>query len=282
MTRFRPGSGMSESFPTPRPRKSLGQHFLHDRNVIARLVGAIAPRAGEHFVEIGPGRGALTGPLLEAGVQLDVIEIDRALADGLERDLARPGLTVHRADALRFDFGSISAAPESLRLASNLPYNISTPLLFHLLDAAPLFRDLHVMLQREVVERMTASPGTAAYGRLTVALAVRCRVESLFIVRPGAFTPPPQVDSAVARLVPDAARAARIADPVALDLVLRRAFSMRRKRLANALKGLVPEAAICAAGLDPGLRPGDIPPEGYLALAHAAAARTDAPARDGQ
>ncbi len=268
--------------PRPRPRKSLGQHFLHDRNVIARLVEAIAPRAGEHFVEIGPGRGALTAPLLEAGVRLDVIEIDRALAEGIARDFARPALTVHRADALRFDIHSISSEPASLRLASNLPYNISTPLLFHLLDAAAIFRDLHVMLQREVVERMTAAPGTAAYGRLTVAIAVRCRVENLFVVRPGAFTPPPQVDSAVARLVPDAARAARIADPAALDLVLRQAFSMRRKRLANALKGLVPEAGIRAAGLDPGLRPGDISPEGYLALARVAAARADAAAGDGQ
>ena len=249
-----------------RPRKSLGQHFLHDRNIIRKIIGAIGPQPGEHFVEIGPGRGALTVPLLAAVQRLDVVEIDRALADQLERSYGRAGLTVHRADALRFDFRSIATAPGSLRLAGNLPYNISTPLLFHLLDHHNLFRDLHVMLQREVVERMTAPPGTRAYGRLTVALAARCRVESLFLVRPGSFTPPPQVDSAVARLVPDAALAARIADPAAFDRVLTRAFSMRRKRLANALKGLLSEADISACGIDPGARPGVVPPEGYLEL----------------
>jgi 16S rRNA (adenine1518-N6/adenine1519-N6)-dimethyltransferase len=251
-----------------RPRKALGQHFLHDRNVIGRIVAAIAPQPGEHFVEIGPGRGALTLPLLAAGVRLDAIEIDRVLAAELAERLAQPGLTVHRADALAFDYAGLATAPGSLRLAANLPYNISTPLLFRLLGHATLFRDLHVMLQREVVARMTAAPGSADYGRLTVTLAVRCRVASLFVVRPGAFTPPPQVDSAVARLVPDAARAARIADPAAFDRVVARAFSMRRKRLANALAGLLPEARIRAAGIDPGVRAGEVAPEGYLALAH--------------
>lgn len=255
-----------------RPRKSLGQHFLHDRNIIRKIIDAIGPRPGEHFVEIGPGRGALTAPLLETLERLDVVEIDRALAAELERSLGRPGLTVHRADALKFDFRSIATAPGSLRLAGNLPYNISTPLLFHLLDHHSLFRDLHVMLQREVVERMTAAPDTRAYGRLTVALAARCRVESLFLVRPGSFTPPPQVDSAVARLVPDATLAARIADAAAFDRVVTRAFSMRRKRLANALKGLLSEADISACGIDPGVRPGVVTPEGYIELSRRLAA----------
>jgi 16S rRNA (adenine1518-N6/adenine1519-N6)-dimethyltransferase len=249
-----------------RPRKSLGQHFLHDRNVIRKILDAIGPRPGEHFVEIGPGRGALTVPLLEAVQRLDVVEIDRLLADELERGFGGAGLTVHRADALKFDFRTIGRGPGSLRLAGNLPYNISTPLLFHLLDHQDLFRDLHVMLQREVVERMTAAPDTRAYGRLTVALAVRCRVECLFLVRPGSFTPPPAVDSAVARIVPDPALAARIIDPAAFDRVVTRAFSMRRKRLANALKGVLSEADIGACGIDPGLRPGVVTPEGYIAL----------------
>jgi 16S rRNA (adenine1518-N6/adenine1519-N6)-dimethyltransferase len=264
---------MSELSPNSRPRlrirarKSLGQHFLHDPHVIRRIIGAIAPDPGEHFVEIGPGRGALTAPLLEAGVRLDAIEIDDALAEDVARALARPGFRVHRADALRFDFRALADGPASLRLAANLPYNVSTPLLFHLLGQASVFRDLHVMLQREVIDRMTAAPGTADYGRLTVALGARCRVERLFVVRAGAFTPPPQVESAVARLVPDPLLAARIGDEHAFDLVLRRAFSMRRKRLANALKGLLAEASIRAAGIDPGVRPGDVPTEGYLELA---------------
>jgi len=251
-----------------RPRKSLGQHFLHDRQVIGRILTAIDPRPGERFVEIGPGRGALTLPLLEVPVELDVVELDRELAAALARDLARPGFRVHHADALKFDYRQLGAPPRGLRLAANLPYNISTPLLFHLLDQQETFRDLHVMLQREVVERMTAQPGTAEYGRLTVALAARCRVEKLFIVRPGSFTPPPQVDSAVARLIPDAALAARIADPAAFDRVLARAFSMRRKRLANALKGLLDTAGITACGVDPGCRPGDVPPEAWIRLAN--------------
>lgn len=250
-----------------RPRKSLGQHFLHDRNVIRRIVAAVAPRPGEHFVEIGPGRGALTVPLLELAGRLDVVEIDRALADALEAMHPDPRLHVHRADALEFDFRSLGAPPGGLRLAANLPYNVSTPLLFHLLRQQELFRDLHVMLQREVVERMTAPPGSRAYGRLSVALAVRCRVESLFMVRPGAFTPPPRVDSAVARLVPDASLAAQITDPATFDRVLTRAFSMRRKRLANALKGLLAEADIRACGIDPGARAETVAPEGYVALA---------------
>lgn len=262
-----------------RPRKSLGQHFLHDRGVIGRILAAIDPRPGEHFVEIGPGRGALTRPLLEVPVQLDVVELDRHLAASLADELAPAGLRVHHADALKFDFRQLGAAPCGLRLAANLPYNISTPLLFHLLDQQEVFRDLHVMLQREVVERMTAAPGTAAYGRLSVALAARCRVEKLFIVRPGAFTPPPQVDSAVARLVPDTSLAVQIHDQAAFDRLLLQAFSMRRKRLANALRGLLDEPAIIGCGVDPGLRPGDIAPAAWVRMANHHAT---APARPGR
>jgi 16S rRNA (adenine1518-N6/adenine1519-N6)-dimethyltransferase len=249
-----------------RPRKSLGQHFLHDPHVIGRIIAAIDARHDEHFVEIGPGRGALTLPLLAAVERLDVVEVDRALADALEHSHARPGFTVHRADALRFDFTALASAPGTLRLAANLPYNISTPLLFHLLDQATAFRDLHVMLQREVVERMVARPDTGEYGRLTVALAARCHVKQLFLVRPGAFNPPPQVDSAVARIVPDATLGAGITDRAAFDRLLARAFSMRRKQLANSLKGLLTTEDIRACDLNPMMRPGEVSPEGYIAL----------------
>lgn len=255
-----------------RPRKSLGQHFLHDARVVGRIVAAIAPQPGEHFVEIGPGRGALTLPLLAAGVRLDVVELDGALVEALRRDHPDPRLVVHHADALRFDYRQLAGTAGTLRLAANLPYNISTPLLFHLLDHRALFRDLHVMLQREVVERMTATPGSADYGRLTVALAARCRVQRLFLVRPGAFTPPPQVDSAVARIVPDATLGARIVDAAAFDRLLTRAFSQRRKQLANALKGLLGTSDITACGLDPAMRPGEVSPEAYVALASRLAA----------
>jgi 16S rRNA (adenine1518-N6/adenine1519-N6)-dimethyltransferase len=251
-----------------RPRKSLGQHFLHDRTVIARIIAAVAPGTDEHFVEIGPGRGALTRPLLERVRRLDVVEIDRELSAALAAEITDPRLTVHRADALEFDFATLASGVGQLRLAANLPYNISTPLLFHLLDQQAVFRDLHVMLQREVVERMVATPGTADYGRLTVSLAVRCRVEKLFLVRPGAFTPPPQVDSAVARLVPEPGRLGAIADAERFDRLLQQAFSMRRKRLGNALKGLLEPAAIAAAGVDPGIRPGEVPPAAWVTLAN--------------
>ncbi len=266
-----------------RPRKSLGQHFLHDRNIIGKLIAAIDPRDGERFVEIGPGRGALTLPLLAIVHRLDVVEVDRMLAAELESQHAAAGLTVHHADALEFDFRSLGVPPGGLRLVGNLPYNISTPLLFHILGHQTLFRDLHVMMQREVVERMTAAPGTRSYGRLTVALAARCRVEQLFLVRPGSFTPPPRVDSAVARILPDAGRAARITDPAAFDRVLTRAFSMRRKRLSNALKGLLGTDDIEACGIDPGVRPEDVTPEGYIALAGslATSSRSPSPATPG-
>lgn len=237
-----------------RPRKHFGQHFLHDGNIVAKILAAIEPGPADHFVEIGPGRGALTRPLAEAVRRLDVVEIDRDLAAGLERDIPNPALTVHVGDALKFDFAGLASGPASLRLVGNLPYNISTPLLFHVLDQAGWFRDAHVMLQKEVVERMTADPGGKTYGRLSVSLAARCRVESLFVVRPGSFTPAPRVDSAVARLIPDPQRRARIVDERAFDRVVTQAFNQRRKRLANALRGLLPETTIEMLGIDPGAR----------------------------
>jgi 16S rRNA (adenine1518-N6/adenine1519-N6)-dimethyltransferase len=256
-------------------RKHFGQHFLVDGNVIRKIIGAIGPRPGEHFIEIGPGRGAITLPLLAAGVRLDAIEIDHDLARqlpgiiaaGRDENAATPGFTVHAADALRFDFRALAAPGERLRLAGNLPYNISTPLLFHLLDCDTLFSDLHVMLQKEVGDRMTAAHGNKTYGRLTISIALRCTVERLFTIQPGSFRPPPQVDSVFLRLVPHGTPLADRQTLAVADRLVARAFSMRRKRLSNGLRGALRPEEIRAAGVDDGDRPEDVPPEAWLRLA---------------
>ncbi len=260
-----------------RPRKSLGQHFLHDQNIIAKIIAGIAPQADEHFVEIGPGRAALTQPLLERVARLDVIEIDRELAAALPQLLNSPKLTVHSADALKFDFSQLGPGP--LRLAGNLPYNISTPLLFHILASSKLFRDVHVMLQKEVVTRMTAQPGGRDYGRLTVSLGARCRVESLFDIRPGSFTPPPKVHSSFVRLVPEAGRLASITDHKLFDQVVSMAFSQRRKQLGNSLRGLFSAAQLTALEVDPSRRAETLDVDTFVRLANYRAANPgDAPA----
>ncbi len=249
-----------------RPRKYFGQHFLHDGNIIDKILAGIAPRADEHFVEIGPGHGALTRPLLERVGRLDVIEIDRDLAAELTTEFADPKFSIHVGDALKFDFAKLGAGDGVLRLVGNLPYNISTPLLFHILDHHRRFRDIHVMLQKEVVDRMTAPPGNRTYGRLTVSLAARCRVESLFVVRPGSFTPAPRVDSAVARLIPDPERRAEIVDEAVFDRVVAQAFNQRRKRLANALRSIITESQIEALGIDPGARAETLDVDAFIRL----------------
>ena len=233
-----------------RPRKRFGQHFLHEAGVIGRIVEAIAPRRGELIVEIGPGEGALTRPLLERAGTLHVIELDRDLAAALR---SLEGVIVHQADALAFDLAQF---PCGMRIVGNLPYNISTPLLFHLARYAGRVRDMHFMLQSEVVDRMVAAPSTPAYGRLSVALQARFRMRRLFGVAPGAFRPPPKVGSAVVRMEPR--RDILKVD----DDLLRRAFSARRKTLRNALPG----ANFAAAGIDAGLRPENLSPEDYARL----------------
>jgi len=233
-----------------RPRKRFGQHFLHDPRVLARIVDAVAPAPGDILVEIGPGEGALTAPLLQRAGKLEVIELDRDLARRL-REL--PGVTVHEGDALEFDFARF---PAGLRLVGNLPYNISTPLLFHVARYAERVRDMHFMLQLEVVERMVAAHSTPAYGRLSVALQAHFRMEKLFNVSKGAFRPPPKVESAVVRLVPLEKRLNIDED------LLRRAFSARRKQLRNALPGL----DFARAGIDPALRPENLSPDDYARL----------------
>lgn len=254
-------------------RKRFGQHFLHDPAIVDRIVRAIAPQPGETIVEIGPGRGVLTRALLAAAGRLDAVEIDRDLVAALAKEFpAGSGLALHVGDALAFDFAALAAARGTpLRVVGNLPYNISTPLLFHLLEAPAAIADLHVMLQREVIERMAAQPGGRDYGRLTVMLAPWVRVEKLFDVGPGAFQPPPRVWSSVARLRMRATPAFEV--PANFASVVTSAFSQRRKTLRNALKQLLTAAEIAAAGVDPGARAEVIPPEGFAALARAAARR---------
>jgi 16S rRNA (adenine1518-N6/adenine1519-N6)-dimethyltransferase len=256
------------------PRKRFGQHFLHDRNVLDKIITTMAPADDDHFIEIGPGQGALTRPLLTKVARLDAIEIDRDLAKYLESEINDPRFHLHRADALKFDFTDLPGPVEGMRLVGNLPYNISTPLLFRFLGQAEQFRDIHVMLQKEVVNRMSAEPGNRTYGRLTVALAARCRVESLFDIKPGSFTPVPQVDSGFVRLVPQASKRAGIASEPAFDRLINQAFSMRRKRVSNALKGLVSAAQLTAAGIDPGWRPEQIDVDGYIRLSNVYAKTT--------
>jgi 16S rRNA (adenine1518-N6/adenine1519-N6)-dimethyltransferase len=234
-----------------RPRKRFGQHFLHERGVLHKLVDAIQPASTDFIVEIGPGEGVLTAPLLEKAGKLEAIELDRDLAAALAEKF--PNLTVHCGDALEVDFAQF---PPGMRIVGNLPYNVSTPLLFHLARYATQVRDMHFMLQLEVVERMVAAHSTPAYGRLSVSLQSKFRMQKLFKVAPGAFRPPPKVDSAVVRLEPLDWQL-----PIDEDL-LRRAFSARRKTLRNAL----PEVDFAAAGIDSGLRPENLSPEDFARL----------------
>jgi len=250
-----------------RPRKRFGQNFLHDPAVIERIVAAVAPHPGETLVEIGPGHGALTLPLLARARRLQVVELDRDLITPLEARAREIGeLVVHSADALRFDFCALAAGTRSLRLVGNLPYNISTPLLFHVIDDLACVRDMHFMLQKEVVERMAAPPGGGDYGRLSVMVQMQLRVEPLFLIRPGAFTPSPKVDSMFVRLTPREAPAAPVEDFADLGTVVTRAFGKRRKTLRNAVKGLLTAEQIEGCGIDPGLRPERLSLKEFAAL----------------
>jgi len=251
-----------------RPRKRFGQHFLHDAGVVERLIAAIRPLPGDRLIEIGPGEGALTAPLLECVDRLEVIEIDRDLAARLRSAFPAARLVVHEADALAFDFGRL---PPGLRIVGNLPYNVSTPLLFHLAAFVDRLRDLHFMLQREVVERMVAQPSTSAYGRLSVMLQTRFRLEKLFRVSAGAFRPPPKVESAVVRLVPLEPAARATVDFGLLSKLVAGAFSARRKKLKNALP--LAAAEFAALALDPDQRPENLAPGDYVRVAQFVARR---------
>ncbi len=250
-----------------RAKKRLGQHFLHDPGVIRRLIDAIRPQPTDIVAEIGSGPGALTAPLVERLERLHVVEIDRDLAASLPTRVAHPErLVVHEADALRFDFGALAAGPRTLRVVGNLPYNISTPLLFHLLGFGAVLKDLHVMLQREVVDRMTAAPGGKEYGRLTIMLALWAKSEALFDVGPGAFTPPPKVWSTVVRLTPHTSPPFPIADHDRYAKLVAHLFSMRRKTLGRSLKGQLTPAQITATGIDPMRRPETLAPSDFALL----------------
>lgn len=248
-------------------RKRFGQHFLHDPATRQRILAAIDARPGDAVVEIGPGRGALTRGLLAAAGRLDAIEIDHDLAGELDRLFAGDGgFVLHRADALRFDFAMLSVERgQRLRIVGNLPYNVSTPLLFHLLESPEAIDDMHVMLQREVIERIVAAPGSEHYGRLGVMLAPWVEAERLFEVGPGAFQPPPRVWSAVARL--RVRRSPAFEVDARYGRLVAAAFSQRRKTLRNACRTLLDAAAMEAAGIDPGARPETLTPEQFAALA---------------
>ena len=259
------------------PKKQLGQHFLSDRNVIAQILLAIDPRPGERVVEIGPGQGAITLPLLKQHHSLTVIEFDRDLITPLSEAAHGLGdLTIVHKDVLQVDFGKL-AGEGRVRVVGNLPYNISTPILFHVLEHAEGIVDMHFMLQKEVVDRMAAAPGSKVYGRLSVMLQALCEVEPLFDVPPAAFRPPPKVDSSVVRLRPKPLAAVGIDDPALFERVVREAFGQRRKTLRNALQLVCDAAAISAAGLRPELRAEQVAVTGFINLSNhlSAAAQGD-------
>lgn len=288
---------MSDHFERP-AKKSLGQHFLHERGVIDKLLLAISPRPGERIVEIGPGQGALTFPLLQRHGALTAIEFDRDLLAPLTAQAQAHGvLRLIHSDVLDVDLTALAAelaaeqakdvpddagegntaeSRRQIRLVGNLPYNLSSPILFHALDHAAAIRDMHFMLQKEVVDRMAAEPGSKVYGRLSVMLQAYCRVSALFKVPPGAFRPPPKVDSAVVRLVPRAAHEIGIEDARIFTAVVRDAFGQRRKTLRNALSAQCDETLIAAAGIDPQQRAERLSVSDFVRLSNTVrAARAD-------
>lgn len=264
-------STRSHHFSEP-AKKHLGQHFLHERRIIDKIVQAVDPKPGDRLVEIGPGQGAITFPLLDRHGELTVIEFDRDLIFPLtEAARAHGTLEVIHRDVLTVDFTALAhnfGGQGQIRLVGNLPYNLSSPILFHALDHAAAIRDMHFMLQKEVVDRMAAGPGSKVYGRLGVMLQAYCHVTPLFDVPPGAFRPPPKVDSAVVRLVPRAPQTIGVDDPATFSAVVRDAFGQRRKTLRNALSKLCDAAAIEAAGVRPDARAEQIAVQDFVRLAN--------------
>ena len=257
-----------------RARKRFGQNFLHDQGVIQRIVSALRTKAGDRIVEIGPGLGALTQPLIEAAGHIDVVELDRDLVERLQRRFTAEQVTIHSGDALKFDFRALAGEGGKLRIIGNLPYNISTPLLFHLMDQLDVVQDIHCMLQKEVVERMAAQPGDDDYGRLSVMLQYHCDVIKLFNVGPGAFNPAPKVESAVARLPPHITKPVQVNDEKLFGQLVNQAFSQRRKTLRNCLKTLLSAEEIEACGIDPTVRPETLSLSEFAKLANAASAHS--------
>lgn len=253
----------------PHPRKRFGQNFLQDQSVIDRIIAAISPSPGESLVEIGPGRGAITRALLRAVGQLDAVELDRDLIEPLARTCAPLGqLTIHKADALTFDLCQLVVSGEKLRLTGNLPYNISTPLLFRFLEQKFCILDMHVMLQKEVVDRIVAPPGSRTYGRLSVMIQTWCRAEALFEIPPQAFFPEPKVDSAFLRLTPLDPPPFPLQDPGHHQRLVTQAFAQRRKTLRNTLKGMATAEDFAALEIDPGQRAEELSVPTFAGLAN--------------
>ncbi|MFC1664279.1 16S rRNA (adenine(1518)-N(6)/adenine(1519)-N(6))-dimethyltransferase RsmA [Pseudomonadota bacterium] len=237
-------------------KKRFGQHFLQQQSIVQRIVDLFDPRPNQHIIEIGPGRGALTKELLSRIERLEVVEIDRDMVSALNKQfLNHPGLVIHNADALKFDFSRLKTNGQRLKLIGNLPYNISTPLLFHLISFGYIISDMLFMLQKEVVDRLVAEVGTKQYGRLSVMVAWRCRVKREFNIKPGAFVPPPKVGSSIVHLQPHEEPLVEVGDPIQFEKIVRIAFGKRRKTLRNALKEVVAEEDFEAAGINPQLRP---------------------------
>lgn len=260
-----------------RARKRFGQNFLSDPNIIRKIVDAIRPLPDDLMVEIGPGLGAMTEPLLERLNHLHVVEIDRDLIARLHQRWAPERLTVHEGDALKFDFGALAGDGRPLRIVGNLPYNISTPILFHLADFAAQVRDMSFMLQKEVVMRMVAEPGSEEYGRLSVMLQYRFRMGRLFDVSPGAFRPAPKVMSSIVRMIPLPVEQLGARDEALLGEVVTAAFGQRRKTLRNTLREYLGEADFAALGIDPGLRAERLAVADYVAIANHVADKRKGP-----
>jgi 16S rRNA (adenine1518-N6/adenine1519-N6)-dimethyltransferase len=270
MSRHKQSGNKKPSSAGHKARKRFGQNFLHDGNIIDKIVRAIHPQPGENIVEIGPGMGAMTEPVLEACGALNVVELDRDLIPILRTKFFNfPEFQIHEGDALQYDFTQLAKDDQPLRIIGNLPYNISTPLIFHLLSYTEdkLVKDMHFMLQKEVVDRLAAAPGTSDYGRLGIMAQYWCKVEPLFIVGPGAFNPPPKVDSAIVRLTPHDDLPFPTKCEKTLQNVVRQAFTMRRKTLRNTLKTMLSAEDISALGIDPGLRPERLTLEEYVKIA---------------
>ncbi len=268
---------MSKAPATHRARKRFGQNFLRDDGVINRIIRAIHPLTDDHLIEIGPGQGALTDLLMASGCDLDVIELDRDLVPGLLASHGTsPRFTLHSADALKFDYAQLGHGERSLRIVGNLPYNISTPLIFKLLENAPLIRDMHFMLQLEVVNRMSATPGSKNWGRLGIMTQYHCRVESLFEVPPSAFSPAPKVQSAIVCLEPWEKSPWEKCDEAVLRRIVRAAFAQRRKTLRNNVKGILNDGQLEELGIDPGARSETLELSQFIAMANAVAALAEA------
>ncbi|HYN54765.1 MAG TPA: 16S rRNA (adenine(1518)-N(6)/adenine(1519)-N(6))-dimethyltransferase RsmA [Methylotenera sp.] len=246
-------------------KKRFGQNFLTDQSVIASLVEAISPKTDDLMVEIGPGLGALTKPLLQRLDLLHVVEVDRDIIAWMQKEYVKHNITIHNADALKFDFTSLGT---NVRVTGNLPYNISTPILFHLLDNVAHITDMHFMLQKEVVERMVGEPSTPAYGRLSVMLQYRLRMDYLITVPPEAFEPAPKVESAFVRCVPHAVLPHVAKDEALFAKVVTAAFGQRRKTLRNTLKGLLDDDGFIALNINPQLRAENLAVADFVAIAN--------------